>query len=228
MKLIVTTALAAALALTACNRAGESESATSAGKGSQSTALDSVFPNLMQASYREEITITENAETRHMVLIRAGKKMRVEVMHDGGVSTIVTNLDSNEHFTLTEANGQRIAMRLPLDSAQISDAMKDWSAEGRAMTRVGACSAAGVGGTEWSIAPTETDSKTRTSCVTSDGILLKATENGATTWEATSVQRGAQDPALFTIPQGYQVLDLGPMGAQMREAADRMKAQQNR
>lgn len=70
------------------------------------------------------------------------------------------------------------------------------------------------------------DTKVRTSCVTTDGILLKATEDGAVTWETTSVARGPQDPALFTLPAGVQVMDLGAMGPGMRAALEKMKARQ--
>ncbi|MET0183607.1 MAG: hypothetical protein ABW199_12055 [Caulobacterales bacterium] len=218
----------AAVLLAACGQGGAPNGAAGGGNGGPAT-LDSVFPNLFQASYRSDVTITnpENGETRPMVIIRDGRKMRVEIVQDGTASAIVTNLDANEAFTLSERAGQRMAVRMPLDAAQVTDAMKSWSGEGRTITRTGSCSVAGASGTEWAQAPSENDPKARTSCVTSDGIFLRGTEDGVTTWETTSVQRGAQDPALFTIPAGYQVMDLGPMAAQMREAMERMKAQQN-
>lgn len=82
-----------------------------------------------------------------------------------------------------------------------------WAALGADNARsVGDCEVAGERGHEW--APREeTSGVQRVACITSDGIVLKVTENGQTLWEATSLQRGEQDAALFGVPAGYQLID---------------------
>ncbi len=82
-----------------------------------------------------------------------------------------------------------------------------WAALGANNARsVGDCEVAGERGHEW--APREeTSGVERVACITNDGIVLKVTENGQTLWEATSLQRGEQDAALFGVPAGYQLID---------------------
>lgn len=82
-----------------------------------------------------------------------------------------------------------------------------WAALGADNARsVGDCEVAGERGHQW--APREeTSGVERVACITSDGIVLKVTENGQTLWEATSLQRGEQDAALFGVPAGYQLID---------------------
>ena len=82
-----------------------------------------------------------------------------------------------------------------------------WAALGANNARsVGDCEVAGERGHEW--APREeTSGVERVACITNDGIVLKVTENGQTLWEATSLQRGEQDAALFGVPAGYKLID---------------------
>lgn len=58
-------------------------------------------------------------------------------------------------------------------------------------------------------------------CVTRDGILLRAISGGQTVMQAKSIERGAQDPAQFAPPEGYEIVDMGEcmrIGAGMMEA----------
>ncbi len=82
-----------------------------------------------------------------------------------------------------------------------------WAALGEDNARsVGDCTVAGETGHEWT--PREAGSGVeRVACITEDGIVLRVTENGAALWEASSVQRGAQDAALFGVPADYQIVD---------------------
>ena len=41
-------------------------------------------------------------------------------------------------------------------------------------------------------------------CLTQDGVLLRAGRRGAALAEASSVSYGAQDPALFQVPDGFR------------------------
>ncbi|HRE43863.1 MAG TPA: hypothetical protein PKY87_07810, partial [Terricaulis sp.] len=53
--------------------------------------------------------------------------------------------------------------------------------------------------------------------ITGDGIVLRVTQDGAPLWEASALQRGEQDPALFGVPPGYQVIDPQAVAEQVGE-----------
>ncbi|HRO02484.1 MAG TPA: hypothetical protein PLS69_02620 [Terricaulis sp.] len=96
-----------------------------------------------------------------------------------------------------------------------------WSALGADNARhVGRCSVAGEDGNEWR--PRDGDTGVRTACITSDGIVLRVTQEGAVLWEATALQRGDQDPALFGVPAGYQVIDPQAVAAQVGETLEEL------
>ena len=95
---------------------------------------------------------------------------------------------------------------------QVSDPNADWTSQA-GTTFVGPCTVGAELGSEWSRVEGET---TSTGCVTQDGIILRATTNGQTTWETTSISRGPQDAALFTMPAGVQVMDLNNLGGNLR------------
>jgi hypothetical protein len=82
-----------------------------------------------------------------------------------------------------------------------------WAALGEDNARsVGSCEVAGEQGHEWT--PREASAGVeRVACITDDGIVLRVTENNTVLWEATSLQRGEQDTALFGVPAGYQLID---------------------
>jgi hypothetical protein len=70
----------------------------------------------------------------------------------------------------------------------------------------GACSVAGEKGHRWT--PRErVEGTARTACISEDGIVLEVMEGQTPIWRASQVTRGAQDPALFGVPAGYQVID---------------------
>lgn len=91
-----------------------------------------------------------------------------------------------------------------------------WAALGAQNARyVGRCSAAGEEGHEWR--PRNGDVGVRTACITSDGIVLRVTQDGAPLWQASALQRGEQDLALFGVPPGYQVIDPQAVAEQVGE-----------
>lgn len=223
MRLLLVAAAAAALALGGCNNpGGQSSDSTSAQQGG---AAANVFPDLFAASYRAEATIRnpQSGELAPVVIYRAGRKQRIEFSTNGAETAVVSDADANQGFLVTQQGGRRMAMRMSLGDGPMRDAMTDWT-QGRATTFVGACAAAGQVGAEWRMTPTAEDTVDRTACVTPDGILLKATEAGATTWETTAVSRGPQDPALFTPPA--DAVDMSALAGQMKAAMERAKSGQ--
>lgn len=212
---IAATAVLACLALAACNQNAPSAP----------TTVSEAFPDLFQTSYRAEAVITEpnSGQSTPIVMIRDGRKLRLEMGGAGG-QTIVVNPEANESFVITTQGGRQMAMRM--DAGNVPDIADTWSHDLAATaTRTGACTVAGETGAEWSVQ--QEGGAPKSSCVTSDGLILRATENGVTTWEATSVQRGPQDAALFALPPGVQVMDLGNMGQAMEDAMAKAKAQMN-
>lgn len=71
---------------------------------------------------------------------------------------------------------------------------------------VGACTVAGEKGGKWT-PKTRGEGVSRVACITDDGIVLEVVEGSAALWQATRVERGEQDAALFGVPAGYQVID---------------------
>lgn len=210
-------AVAAAAALIGCSQPAPGASDAS------NPAPPSAFPNLFSSSYRAEATIknSESGELTPIVIYRSGRKQRIELAANGGQTAVVSDTEANEGFIVTQQGGRRMAMRMSLGDQQMHSPIDDWTG-GRATTFVGPCAGAGQVGGEWSMTPTEEEPETRTACVTSDGILLKATEDGEVVWETTSVSRGPQDGALFTPPA--DAVDMSAMAAQMKAAIDRAKA----
>lgn len=83
-----------------------------------------------------------------------------------------------------------------------------WAALGAENARSpGRCQVAGERGHEWTPREAPAPGVERTACITDDGIVLRVTESGRILWQATSLQRGDQDDALFGVPPGYQLID---------------------
>lgn len=105
------------------------------------------------------------------------------------------------------ANAVGVAVRLDNDDAP-TPIEQPWQALTEKNARsTGTCKIAGEGGRLWSPSTAEAGQTPRTACITDDGIVLEIRENGAVLWQATRVERGAQDPALFGIPSGYAIVD---------------------
>ena len=217
-KLLVTFAAAAtALTLAACGQSGA--------PGQSANPLEAAFPNIFQTAYRAEGVFNNGeGQSGQVAMIRSGRNHRMEFANNGENVAIITNIDAQEAYILTTMGGRQMAMRMPLTAEQAQDPFADWT-EGTNATQVGPCAVAGEVGVEWSLPAEEGQAGPETACVSGDGIILKATQNGQTTWEMTSVQRGPQSAALFTIPDGVQVMDMGAMAGAMQNAIAAQKAQ---
>lgn len=200
-------ALVLITALAACNPSAPSGQAGDNG----------LFPNLTNAQYRAESIIHgDNGEALPVVMYRSGTKTRMEMQNEQGAATVVADASTGEHFVLINQGGRLVAMRA--NASDYDNPAQDWGGEyAETATRTGSCSVAGENGSEWT--RTGDDSVARSACVTSDGIILQAREGDRVTWETTSVQRGPQDAALFELPEGVQVMDLGAMAGAAQEAA---------
>jgi len=98
-----------------------------------------------------------------------------------------------------------------------------WAALGADNARsTGKCEVAGESGNEWMPRNAPAPGVDRTACITSDGIVLRVRENERVLWEATSVQRGTQDAALFGVPPGYQLIDPQAVADQVGENLEQL------
>ena len=206
-------------ALAACNPSNPNSA--------DNNAAGSAFPDTSGSAYRAEATITDQeGRALPVVTIRDGRNMRMEFTAGEGPATFITNGESGESYMISTQRGQTIAVRATGLGDEIRDPLEEWQGEvAQSSTRTGDCSVAGENGAEWT-KTTEADG-TDTVCVTEDGIILRATDDGRVVWETTSVQRGAQSAELFALPEGVQVVDLGNMGAMMNQAIEAAKQRDN-
>jgi predicted small lipoprotein YifL len=206
-------AAAAAFTLSACGGPSEAPGGDAGTDAVQAAAAG--LPNLFQVSYRLEAQIHDEAGgMQPLTLIRDGRSTRIEMSQPGqGEMAIV--FAEGEAFMLVNQLGQRMAMRMnPTDAPALPE--EEWEDPDPSVRRVGDCSVIGERGVEWESADTGTGSPGR-ACITPDGVMLRASEGDRVIWEATSIDRGPQDPALFTIPADYQVLDLSDPAAIARQ-----------
>lgn len=214
-------AVVSVCALAACNPSNSTSS------NADNNSAGAAFPDTSGSAYRAEATITDQAGgATPVVMIRDGRNMRMEFTTGEGPATFITNGESGESYIISTQRGQTIAMRATGLGDQIRNPLEEWQGEVAASsTRTGDCSVAGENGAEWT-KTTEADG-TDTVCVTEDGVILRATDDGRVVWETTSVQRGAQSAELFALPEGVQVVDLGNMGAMMNQAIEAAKQRGN-
>lgn len=215
MRIILAT-LAAAAVLGGCGQQGNAGG--DAPGGAAQPAAMGAFPDMTGAAYRLEATVTHTDGTAlPIVMQRDGAKMRMEFRTSEGESVIISDGATGESLVLIRAAGQTMAMRA--DAATMgqapSDPAAEWQGElAQKATRTGPCSAAGETGSEWT--STE-EGKAQTACVTDDGIILSAAEDGRTVWQTNSVQRGPQPASAFQLPPGVQVMDLGNIGGMVEQ-----------
>ena len=210
-------AVVSVCALAACNPSTPAgQSADNGGGGA--------FPNLTNSAYRAEATLS-NAEGQSIPVggMRDGGNMRMEFNADGAASTFISNAQTGESYVISTQGGRTMAIRASGMTDSITDPTSNWQNQlaDQNATRTGNCSVAGENGAEWT--KTTAEDGTDTVCVTEDGIILRATDDGRVVWETTSVQRGPQSAAQFALPEGVQVMDLGNMGAAMNQALEAAK-----
>jgi hypothetical protein len=117
--------------------------------------------------------------------------------------------NTNATTPAPSAAAQTVGVAVRIDDADAPQPLETaWQALGEENARsTGRCEVAGEDGREWTPREAPAPGVERTACITEDGIVLRITENGRALWEATSLQRGQQDAALFGVPPGYQLID---------------------
>jgi hypothetical protein len=223
--------LVSALALAACGK-GPSNSAApgapQAGPANPGGVVGNMFPNLFQASYRMEATISSReGESAPMVMVRSGQNMRLEFDTHGQHIVAIHNAATHQGYTIMNMAGHQVAMQVDMASEGSQDPLQAWAnTEGYTITRGGPCAGAGMVGTEWhstKAAADGNDAESHTVCATGDGIVLQVKDGDRVAFQATSVQRGPQDPGQFNLPPGIQVMNIGNAAAIMAAARNHSK-----
>jgi hypothetical protein len=134
--------------------------------------------------------------------LAAAQTMRVDL---AGMGWMVADHRAQRGFMVMEQ--MRMVMNIPMDQVAGHTGLSPTAR----FRRTGSATVAGHGCTVWSFE----DGRDRgTACVTADGVMLRAegTAQGQSgTMEATQVNYGAQDPARFRLPAGYQTMQM-PQG----------------
>lgn len=100
-----------------------------------------------------------------------------------------------------------------------------WAALGATNARsAGDCTIAGQRGHEWQPKEAPAPGVERTACITSDGIVLRVRENNRVLFEATNVQRGPQNAALFGVPPGYQTINPEAIAQSVGDRMDQLNS----
>ncbi|MBI1188845.1 MAG: hypothetical protein GC206_16185 [Alphaproteobacteria bacterium] len=198
-RLLITAAFAAALTLAGC------------GAGA-------TYPSFSETDYRiEGNAANPDGGMRPIVIYRDGPKMRLETTTSAGApAVIVFDRAAGNAYVLDAV--ALTAVAAPADAPAPPEA--PWAALGAENAeRVGDCTIAGEDGNEWRA---EDQPEGNVACITGDGIVLRIREGEQVIFEATSVQRGAQDANLFGVPAGYQVVDPQAVLAEVGETMDQM------
>jgi hypothetical protein len=149
-----------------------------------------------------DVTITYKAmggQEMTISWLAADKRMRMDL--PGGAGIMLLDAKNQKGYMVMEA--QRAVMELPVENmmGQIGQVP-----EGAKLTRQGNDTVAGQSCTVWR---TEYMGQIGNSCISADGVLLRARPEGSPEGlEATQVSFARQDPARFTVPADYQKMQM--------------------
>jgi hypothetical protein len=210
--------IGAVLALAACNQ-----------PSAPPKADNFLFPALGATPYAAEYTMNGGDMERTMRILRSGANQRMEsALPNGQTGIMLIEGASGKMYSFQMGDGAPKAAVL-IDRSKLGALAGTMDFEEEAKTtppkHMGSDTVAGIGCDIWRMDPAEGETAdAREVCATRDGILLRVQEPGAQKPElvATKVDRGPQDPSLFAVPAGYQVVDMSECTnamANMMEAA---------
>ncbi len=170
-------------------------------------------------------------KTTEVKIAASGVKQRMTFPPGSGIggaggqwSQIVMNENSGETMLMwPEGEGApKIATKMSKgDFGAMTAALGVDAAQQARAVKTGSDKIAGETCGVYEIAAAADETAPGSACVTRDGILLRAVSGGQPVMLAKSIVRGAQDPAQFAPPEGYEVVDMGEcmrIGAEMMEA----------
>lgn len=136
-------------------------------------------------------------------------------------SQVMVNDNASTMLMWPEGEGApKVAMMMSrADLGSMANAFGMDEATKTRAVKAGADKVAGEACAIYEVSPAAEDETAGSACVTRDGIPLRVISGGQTVMLAKSIMRGAQDPALFSPPAGYEVVDMGEC---MRISAEMM------
>jgi len=220
----------AALTLTACGP--KTESGQSAASSTNGGVMGGLFP-ARQAPYKATYKIGDSGQ--EMVIYASNGKMRSEAMIKamGKLKPVsLIDRDAKQFVSFMEGPGApKRATKLSADDLKQYDAMMPRGDTPVKPAKIGADTVAGMGCNVWQLpdvpkgAPNFPEGAPGEQlCMTDDGIMLRAGPADKPHIIATALERGPQDPALFALPPGYTVVDMGDCLAIMRGYAEAMRS----
>ena len=158
-----------------------------------------------------DVSVTYRISTQppadmRMSWLVAEQKLRVDM--PGGIGWSLVDQRSQKMTMVMEQ--QRMIMQMPTQPGAGGVNLPTQPPDTARFTRGAAATVAGTPCTIWGYEDTATGAKGE-SCLTADGVMLRSTgtHGGQTgTLEATQVTYGAQDPARFRVPAGYQSMQM--------------------
>jgi len=189
------------------------------------------FPK-MTATYRAiyDISSKEEGPKEATFEVDGARKLRFEMAHMSeakaakGLKLIGVFDDPNDRMLLyvDGPDAPKAALTLPQKEGFMDTFLKWGAAADKQPEKVGTDKIAGLSCDVWQ---TDDDGGEHQACLTSDGILLRAGDAGEEpTIVAREVKRGAISESRFAIPEGYEVVDMGPCQELMQKAAADAKA----
>ena len=151
--------------------------------------------------YSAESDVTAEGKVTPADMFISGPKIRMEMVADEGPAAgrdvvFVADRDTGDAFTLADMDGRKMAIKMDINKAmeQIDFANQELG---------------DVVGRKWIGFKRCTNYKTLTgtTCLTKDNIVLEAYDDDRH-MKVKNIKVGKQDPQLFEIPTGYQVMDL--------------------
>ncbi len=122
----------------------------------------------------------------------AAAKLRVDPPTPG----LYMIVDYQAHRMAVVKTAERAVLDAPAPSAGLP------GQSGGSYARRGVDSVAGLGCVNWDTV--DTSGRATTLCMTSDGVLLRASQAGVPLLEAVAVTYAPQDPAAFVPPDGFR------------------------
>ena len=209
--------------------AGSSASPASSGVAEPDVKMPAGFPKMTAVSYRGEYTGEMAGEQRTMTMEVAGwKRLRMEMPHfnaakAGAGDRMVMVMDDARKRWVMFVEGEdapKAAMVMPAQDSILSN-IQLWGAEdGAPPKKVGSDTVAGLDCDVWESA-SESGLAGQQACITRDGIFLWSKQSGAEKPEmiATKIEKRSIDAGRFALPQGFEVIDMGPCMTMMKEMA---------
>ena len=132
-------------------------------------------------------------------------EQRVRIVITGSPGVMLVDARGRKGFIVMD--DQKAAMEMPHSDIPVPTGQIP---EGAKMTKGKTETVAGHSCTVWSVEYKGVRSR---SCVTSDGVMLRSgPEGGPPGLEATKVIYGTQEPALFRVPDEYEVIPMTEQG----------------